>query len=570
MTGLEQQAEVEQHADPAHDEGDGAARAQSGTASPPRRAGAEQADADRTGDAGIEADRDAVRLQVDEVREAQAILRRDVTTFEATEIAARQSLEVSLANVQGAQRDMAARVAEQGRAVEQQLAEIRSPQPQLVPVEATEVAARQSLEASLANVQRAQRVMEARFREQDRAIAQRLAEIRSVNSRAELEQAPRDPQPRPGPVASYRTRNVGSLLVAAAQWAVVGIILAVILHLAGVADLQKWPPEPGPRFGASDVDEPDAPAAATTTRGGNESGSQDVSRGEAATATAPAGATPTPAGAAPTPAGATPTPTGATPTPAGATPTPTGATPTPAGATPTPAGAVTSGPTLPQTFIANTGADGMGPGGDGIGHYRACVLDDHFLVSQKRWPDGTAVNVVEIGKDECFGWLLVGIDGIATWVREEYLVERMDGPSGTVFGAAHTGLSRPDVQLKLAVFTDRDLNKHWLFVEEYEEQLPDRHLTDSRGMTGTSWQLTNGDNDGLSNARTDVHGKILAISYKYPSSTYSRYDKADIPGTIYRIVYARYRWFAERGIELGSYVELFELPISASADGVPQ
>ena len=489
VAGLEQQAEVEQHADPAHDEGDGAARAQSGTASPPRRAGAEQADADRTGDAGIEADRDAVRLQVDEVREAQAILRRDVTTFEATEIAARQSLEVSLANVQ-----------------------------------------------------RAQRVMEARVREQDRAIAQRLAEIRSVNSQAELEQAPRDPQPRHGPVASYQTRNVGSLLVAAAQWAVVGIILAVILHVAGVADLQKWPPEPGPLFGVNDVDGPDAPATGTPTRGVNESGSQDVSRSESATATVPAGATPTPAGA-----------------------------------TPTPTGAVTSGSMPPQAFIANTGADGMGPDGPGVGHYRACVLDDFFRVpagddveSETRWPEGTAVSVLEIGKDKCFGWLLVGIDGMTTWVREEYVVTRMDGVSGSVFDAANTALSRSDVHLRLAIFTDSDGNKHWLFVEDYgEQELPDRHLTDSRGMTGTSWQTTNGDNDGLSFSSMDRHGRILSLGSKLPQSRLYETHK-DIPGIIYRGIYTRYQWFTERGIELGSYVEIFELPILVSADGVPE
>ena len=538
VTGLEQQAEVEQNADPAHDEGEGAARAQSGTASPPRRAGAEQADADRTGDAGIEADRDAVRLQVDEVREAQAILRRDVTTFEATEVAARQSLEASLANVQRAQRVMEARVQEQDRAIAQRLAEIRSPQPQLVPVEATEVAARQSLEASLAPVQRAQRGMEARVKEQDRVIEQQLAGIRSINSRiAELEQAPRDPQPRPGPVAGGRTRNVGSLLVAAAQWAVVGIILAVILHVAGVADLQKWPPEPGPLFGVSDVDGPDAPAAGTPTRGGNQSGSQDVTRSGSATATVP-----------------------------------TGATPTPAGATPAPTGVVASGSMLPQAFIANTGADGMGPGGEGVGHYRACVLDDHFLVSETRWPEGTAVNVVEIGmvEDGCFGWLLVGIDGMTTWVREEYVVTRMDGVSGSVFDAANTALSSSDVHLRLAIFTDIDGNKHWLFVEDYgEQELPDRHLTDSRGMTGTSWQTTNGDNDGLSASSMDLHGKILALGSKLPQSRLFETHK-DIPGIRYRLMYTRYQWFTERGIELGSYVEIFELPILASADGVPE
>ena len=387
----EQQADVERHADPGQDEGERRA-ALGDPASPPRRA--DQTADDRADDVGGDADRDIIRRQVDELREAQAVLRLDVTTFESTEVAARQSLEASLANLSRAQRDLEARVAEQGE-----------------------------------------------------AIAQRVEDRQTNDSRsAGLEQAPRGGLPRVGSVDLGRTRIRGDLLRAVGQWAAIGIVVAVVLHVAGVVELSRWPPGAGSLFTASDVDGPDAPGAATTTRGGNESGSQSVSRSESATPTVPAGATTTATGV------------------------------------------VASGSMLPQAFIANTGADGMGPGDDGVGHYRKCVLDDFFRVSETRWPEGTAVSVLEIGKEEdgCFSWLLVGIDGMTTWVREEYLVTRVNGASGAVFGAANTELSGEDVLLKLAIFTDTDNNKHWLFVEGYEEAIP-RYLRGERGMTGTSW-----------------------------------------------------------------------------------
>ena len=116
----EQQAGVEQHADPGQDEGDGERRAALGDpASPPRRA--DQTADDRVDDVDGDADRDIIRRQVDELRQAQAILRLDVTTFESTEVAARQSLEASLANLSRAQRDLEARVAEQGEAIAQRV-----------------------------------------------------------------------------------------------------------------------------------------------------------------------------------------------------------------------------------------------------------------------------------------------------------------------------------------------------------------------------------------------------------------------------------------------------------------
>ena len=307
------------------------------------------------------------------------------------------------------------------------------------------------------------------------------------------------------------------------------IVVAAIAQVVGLVELTQWPPGSGSFFEDGQEDMASAP----------EPGSSPAT-------SPPAGGTPSTGGqAAPSSASEAATQGGAPLLP---------------GTEPNPA------------TIMNTGADGMGPGGAGVGHYRACILDDHFRVSETTWPDGTAVAVVEIGQDECFGWLLVDIDDERTWVREEYVMTQVgDEADILLFNAANTEVSRPDVVLKLAVFTDTDLNKHWLFVEEYKDRLPSAHLTDSRGSIGTSWPISSrGNNDGLSFARMDDHGRILDIFEVRPGGDHAWRVGDGIAGNAQLRIVTRLGWFVERGIGSGSYVEVFELPMRALPDGTPQ
>ncbi len=133
------------------------------------------------------------------------------------------------------------------------------------------------------------------------------------------------------------------------------------------------------------------------------------------TGTAPPAATATPVAtpaAIPTPfapaAAATiaPTPTRT------ATPTPT---PSP---TPAPPPTATAEPSLSlERAIGNTDGDGVSIRDD-------CDDDARISAPGSGWPEGLNVEVIEIGSGRCAGWLLVQADGVASWVREEYVVSR--------------------------------------------------------------------------------------------------------------------------------------------------
>lgn len=127
----------------------------------------------------------------------------------------------------------------------------------------------------------------------------------------------------------------------------------------------------------------------------------------AATATPVPTATSTPAPSTPT---ATPT---STPT---ATPEPTRtATPTP---TPSPTSTATPEPTLSlERAIGNTDGDGVSLRDD-------CDDDARVSAPGDGWPEGLAIEVIEVGSGRCEGWLLAQADGDASWIREEYVVDR--------------------------------------------------------------------------------------------------------------------------------------------------
>ncbi|MYI82321.1 MAG: hypothetical protein F4056_03095, partial [Chloroflexi bacterium] len=118
----------------------------------------------------------------------------------------------------------------------------------------------------------------------------------------------------------------------------------------------------------------------------------------------------------------TATPT-ATPTPrptATATPTATSTgTPTPT-ATPTPIATPTATPPPSlalERAIGNTDGDGVSLRDD-------CADDARFSAPGEGWPEGQTIEVIEVGSDRCEGWLLAQADGVASWAREEYVVDR--------------------------------------------------------------------------------------------------------------------------------------------------
>jgi len=131
-------------------------------------------------------------------------------------------------------------------------------------------------------------------------------------------------------------------------------------------------------------------------------------------------------GTAPPEATATPIPTPTSTPTATATPTPTAtstATPTAtstATETPTPTATPTATPPPSLSLeraIGNTDGDGVSLRDD-------CDDDARFSAPGEGWREGQAVEVIEVGSDRCEGWLLTQADGVASWVREEYVVDR--------------------------------------------------------------------------------------------------------------------------------------------------
>ena len=76
------------------------------------------------------------------------------------------------------------------------------------------------------------------------------------------------------------------------------------------------------------------------------------------------------------------------------------------------AGALPDTPRRISRVIANTG-------GIGVSHRTDCA--DGARLPRFGWAEGDAVEVLARGHGRCAGWLLARADGVASWVREQYL-----------------------------------------------------------------------------------------------------------------------------------------------------
>ena len=72
--------------------------------------------------------------------------------------------------------------------------------------------------------------------------------------------------------------------------------------------------------------------------------------------------------------------------------------------------------TAPEAWtIGNTGGSGVALRDD-------CLDDARVSEEGEGWRDGTRVELVEAGEGRCEGWLRVESEGVASWVREEFLI----------------------------------------------------------------------------------------------------------------------------------------------------
>ena len=237
-------------------------------------------------------------------------------------------------------------------------------------------------------------VAEARewLREALDTVADAVDDLLELDADSEAEEEP-EPAPEEAPA---RRVSVGDYLTCGVVAAFLGAFaVAVILVVLALAGTRTWPVERA-------LDASDAVAGAV---GGLVDGISGAAPPEA-TATPVPTAAPTPTPSATPAATATPTPS-ATPT-ATATPTPT--------ATATPAETPEPGLSL-ERAIGNTDGEGVSIRDD---------CDDNARISLpgQGWPENLDVEVVEVGSGRCDGWLLVQADGVASWVREEYVVDR--------------------------------------------------------------------------------------------------------------------------------------------------
>ena len=134
-----------------------------------------------------------------------------------------------------------------------------------------------------------------------------------------------------------------------------------------------------------------------------------------------AGLTDVPGGDAGPPLPAAASPAAAAPAPA-RTPAPTpSATPSPVPRrTPSPAPSPAPDPSTPPPppaawIVGNTGGDGVALRDD-------CDAAARFSAPGRGWAEGLRVEEIEAGSGRCAGWRRVEAGGVASWVREEYLV----------------------------------------------------------------------------------------------------------------------------------------------------
>ena len=61
-------------------------------------------------------------------------------------------------------------------------------------------------------------------------------------------------------------------------------------------------------------------------------------------------------------------------------------------------------------------------GGTGVALRNDCTNESRFSERGEGWRDNTRVELIEVGEGRCEDWLHVEADGVASWVREAYLV----------------------------------------------------------------------------------------------------------------------------------------------------
>ena len=103
-------------------------------------------------------------------------------------------------------------------------------------------------------------------------------------------------------------------------------------------------------------------------------------------------------------------------------------------ATPVPTPVPTPEPVVVRT-IGNTGGTGVALRDD-------CDDDARFSARGEGWPDNTRLELIEEGSERCAGWLQLEVGGVASWVREEYVIQRVLSSLWTVGNTGGVGVAR--------------------------------------------------------------------------------------------------------------------------------
>ena len=492
-------------------------RAQLRALAPREAAGSQQDDANgdpetdqRPEDQPTELDpepaQNAGQEELDEIRLSHMVLRHELTTLES----ARERLEADIADLKQAQQDTAAHVATQGHIVGE-----------------------------------------------------------ATSSLAELQQASLDP---PVGVQSPASGKGGTIVeipfVGAALFVIVGVILAAVLQGIGIVDLTTLPPQLGASQEPVESSIADLQQAQRDTDARLEQVLAELQRIESSLAELQEASAS---------GGVNERATRTTPT---GTPPGSGSTTAPASAGATGLAATTGATELRPAVILNTGPDGMGPDGEAP-QYSKCIADQQLLVSSKHWVDGTLANIKEVGTEDCFSWVLVEVNGDESWVREEYVWIYRPNESEDVWGILGSDAERYftsyDSIVRVAVLVDSAGNKHLLIIEEFTNDEVLHNGTHEPGARGkllgnfagrrsfvvgvppivSVWGLEL----GFSWIEINSQGRILEFGDVEPSETKSVSSDGS------RVLSARLGWFTERDIELGSYVEIVDLPVHVLLDG---
>ena len=81
-------------------------------------------------------------------------------------------------------------------------------------------------------------------------------------------------------------------------------------------------------------------------------------------------------------------------------------------------------------------------GGTGVALRDDCDDAARFSARGEGWPDNTRLELIEEGSDRCEGWLQLEADGVAAWVREEYVIARVLSSLWTVGNTGGVGVAQ--------------------------------------------------------------------------------------------------------------------------------